>query len=88
MKHRLSQVLVGHLEVDPESIHLETSQDCLQLVLVEEGQVFESDSDVVKLMGHKGVDDAGKDVFLLQHYLLCLLRLFSPATDVSLYLFN
>ena len=88
MKDRLSEILVGHLEVHSEGIHLETSQNCLQLVLVKKGQVFESDSDVVKFVGHKRVDDAGKDVLLLQHYLLFFPCLLSPTTDVCLDLFN
>ena len=88
MKDRLSEVLIGHLEVHSEGIHLETPQDGLQLVLVKEGQIFESDSDVINFMSDKGVDDAGKDVLLLQHYLLCFLCLLSPATDARLYLFN
>lgn len=88
MQHRLDYVLIGHLEVNSVDVRLEAAEDSLELVLVEKGEVFEGNCDVVQFVGHQGVYDAGQDVLLLQDHLLGLGVLLPPAVYVDLDLGN
>lgn len=50
MENRLYDVLIGDLEVNSIDIHLETTKDSLELILVKKREVLESDWDVVQFV--------------------------------------